>query len=100
MDPFQTGGTSPPEPLRVTVRQATPIRRRGKSMSRRVGQNGNVYVKPNCKLGRCEHKKSLCPKYGRYWQDVSGTLERTRVVIPFGEVTQSVAERQLREHIE
>lgn len=69
-------------------------------MSRRVGQNGNVYVKSNCKHGRCEHKKSLCPKYGRYWQDVSGRQERKRVVIPFGEVTQSVAERKLREHIE
>jgi hypothetical protein len=69
-------------------------------MSRRVGQNGNVYMKPNCKLGRCEHKKSLCPKHGRYWQDVSGKHERRRVVIPFGEVTQSVAERKLREHIE
>jgi integrase len=69
-------------------------------MSRRVGQNGNVFVKSNCKLGRCEHKKSLCPKYGRYWQDVSGRHERRRVVIPFGEVTQSVAERKLREHIE
>src|SRR5258708_36422786 len=45
---------------------ATPIRRRGKSMSRRIGQNGKVFVKPKCKTGRCKHKKSLCPKYGRY----------------------------------
>jgi integrase len=78
---------------------ATPIRRRGKSMSRRVGQNGNVFVKPNCKNGRCNHKKGLCPKYGRYWVDQPGQHERLRKVISFGEVMQTVAERKLRDHI-
>jgi hypothetical protein len=68
-------------------------------MSRRVGQNGNVFVKPNCKLGRCDHKKSLCPKYGRYWVDVPGQHERVRKVISLGEVTQTTAERSLRDHI-
>jgi hypothetical protein len=78
---------------------ATPIRRRGKSMSRRIGQNGNVFVKPKCKIGRCNHKKGLCPKYGRYWVDQPGQHERLRKVISLGEVTQTMAERKLRDHI-
>ena len=68
-------------------------------MSRRVGQNGNVFVKSNCKLGRCDHQRGLCPKYGRYWQDQPGKHERLRVVVPLGKVTQTVAERILRDHI-
>jgi len=68
-------------------------------MSRRVGQNGNVFVKPNCKNGRCNHKKGLCPKYGRYWVDQPGQHERLRKVISFGEATQTMAERKLRDHI-
>jgi hypothetical protein len=78
---------------------ATPIRRRGKSMSRRIGQNGNVFVKPKCKTGRCNHKKGLCPRYGRYWVDQPGQHERLRKVISLGEVTQTTAERKLRDHI-
>ncbi len=69
-------------------------------MSRRVGQNGNVFVKPNCKRGRCNHRKGLCPKYGRYWIDVQGQLERQRVRIRFGQVTHTAAERMLRKHIQ
>jgi integrase len=68
-------------------------------MSRRVGQNGNVFVKPNCKLGRCDHQKGLCPKYGRYWKDQPGQHDRLRVVVSLGSVTQTVAERNLRDHI-
>jgi integrase len=68
-------------------------------MSRRVGQNGNVFVKPNCKIGRCDHQKGLCPKYGRYWKDQPGQHERLRVVVSLGNVTQTVAERNLRNHI-
>ena len=93
-------GTSPPQAIRDTVPRATPIRRRGKSLSRRIGQNGSVFVKSTCKEGRCNHSKSACPKYGRFWKDVPGQHERIRVVIPFGAVTQSVAERKLREHIQ
>jgi integrase len=69
-------------------------------MNRRVGQNGSVFVKTDCRLGRCKHQKNLCPKYGRYWKDVMGQHERERVVIPFGKVTRTVAERKLREHIQ
>ena len=68
-------------------------------MSRRIGQNGNVFVKPKCKNGRCNHKKGLCPKYGRYWVDQPGQHERLRNVISLGEVTQTMAERKLRDHI-
>jgi len=68
-------------------------------MSRRVGQNGNVFVKPNCKLGRCDHQKGQCPKYGRYWKDQPGQHDRLRVVVSLGSVTQTVAERNLRDHI-
>jgi integrase len=68
-------------------------------MNRRVGQNGNVFVKSICKLGRCNHRKALCPKYGRYWKDQPGQHERLRIVISLGSVTQTVAERSLRDHI-
>jgi hypothetical protein len=78
---------------------ATPARRRGKSMSRRVGQNGNVFAKSKCKHGRCDHPKGLCPKYGRYWKDQPGQHQRLRVVVSLGNVTQTVAERNLRDHI-
>ena len=68
-------------------------------MSRRVGQNGNVFVKSNCKLGRCDHRKLLCPKYGRYWKDQPGQHARLRVVVSLGSVTKTVAEQKLRKHI-
>jgi hypothetical protein len=97
IDPYCARGTSPPQPVNDIVPAATPIRRRGKSMSRRVGQNGNVFVKSNCKLGRCEHPKSLCPKYGRYWKDQPGQHQRLRVVISLGSITKSAAERKLRD---
>jgi integrase len=58
-----------------------------------------VFVKPECKLGRCDHKKNLCPKYGRYWKDQPGQSERLRVVVSLGKVTQTFAERSLRDHI-
>ena len=78
---------------------AIPIRRRGKSMSRRVGQNGEVFVKQLCKKGGCTHPKGFCPKYGRYWKDVPGQHARQRFSVSFGKVTRTEAERKLREHI-
>src|SRR6266404_9309100 len=78
---------------------AIPIRRRGKSMSRRVGQNGEVFVKQLCKKGGCAHPKGFCPKYGRYWKDVPGQHARQRFSVSFGKVTRTAAERKLREHI-
>jgi hypothetical protein len=44
-------------------------------------------------------KKGLCPKYGRYWVDQPGQHERLRKVISLGEVTQTMAERKLRDYI-
>src|SRR6516165_4410400 len=97
--PFPAAPASPSQPVSDIVPPATPTRRRGKSMKRRVGQNGNVFVKPNCKLGRCDHQKGLCPKYGRYWKDQPDQHERLRVVVSLGSVTKTVAERTLRDHI-
>ena len=48
---YPVEGTPEPRAPRDILPVATPIRRRGKSMSRRVGQNGNVFVKPNAKTG-------------------------------------------------
>jgi len=78
---------------------AIPIRRRGKSMNRRVGQNGEVFVKQLCKKGGCTHPKGFCPKYGRYWKDVPGQHVRQRLSISLGRVTWTLAQRKLREHI-
>jgi integrase len=66
-------------------------------MNRRVGQNGNVFVKAACKAGNCGH--SVCLKYGRAWIDVPGQAERKRVCFSLGPVTQTVAERELRKKI-
>jgi integrase len=68
-------------------------------MSRRVGQNGEVFVKQLCKKGGCAHPKGFCPKYGRYWKDVPGQHARQRLSVSLGKVTRTVAERKLREHI-
>jgi hypothetical protein len=78
---------------------AIPIRRRGKSMNRRIGQNGEVFVKQLCKKGGCTHPKGFCPKYGRYWKDVPGQDVRQRLSISLGRVTWTLAQRKLREHI-
>ncbi len=66
-------------------------------MSRRVGQNGSVFVKAACKSGTCGH--SICPKYGRVWKDVPGQAERQRICISLGKVTTTAAERKLRQQI-
>jgi integrase len=68
-------------------------------MNRRVGQNGEVFVKQLCKKGGCTHPKGFCPKYGRYWKDVPGQYERQRICVSIGKVSWTVAERKLREHI-
>jgi len=79
---------------------ATPVRRyRGKSLSRRIGQNGEVFLKTKCQRKLCNHN-NRCPRYGRYWKDVPGQQARVRVVIPLGIVNRSVAIRSLRAHIE
>src|SRR5215472_2087820 len=102
IDDQSSSSQTAPLPFSATpdiLTPAIPIRRRGKCMSRRVGQNGSIFVKSNCKLGRCDHQKGLCPKYGRYWKDQPGQHERLRVVVSLGCVTQTVAQRNLRDHI-
>ena len=78
----------------ATLLHATGIRRkRGPSLSRRIGQHGNVF----------QHTKAwnpAAPVYGRYWIDVPGG-ERKRRTVALGVCgTRSVARRKLREHIE
>ena len=68
-------------------------------MSRRVGQNSEVFVKQLCKKGGCVHPKGFCPKYGQYWKDVPGQHARQRISVSFGKITWTSAERKLRDHI-
>lgn len=69
-------------------------RKRGKSLSRRVGQTGNVFQ-------HCDPWNQTAPTYGRYWLDVLGSAERKRRTVSLGVcATRSVARRKLREHIE
>jgi integrase len=84
------------EPLHVTVPIATTIRRkRGPSLSRRRGQNGNVF-----QPGNPLQWNPALPAYGRYWIDRPG-FGRGRKTIPLSKcATRTIALRKLREHIE
>ena len=78
-----------------TLPGAARIRRkRGPSLSRRVGQTGNVF----------QHTKEwspAAPAYGRYWIDPPGGAERKRRTVTLGLcASRNVARRKLREHIE
>jgi integrase len=74
--------------------EATAIRRkRGPSLSRRIGQKGNVFQ-------HCKPWNPEAPAYGRFWVDVPGE-ERQRKTISLGVCrTRSIAKQKLREHIE
>jgi integrase len=76
------------------IPRATTIRRkRGPSLSRRIGQQGNVF----------QHSKEwnpASPAYGRFWIDVPGAERKRRTVALGICATRSVARRKLREHIE
>jgi integrase len=78
----------------VTLPAATTIRRkRGPSLSRRIGQTGNVF----------QHSKEwnpAAPAYGRYWIDIPGAERKRRTVTLGVCTTRSAARRKLREHIE
>ncbi len=79
---------------RYTLWRATAIRRnRGPALSRRRGQNGNVF----------QHYKPwnpAAPAYGRYWKDVPGA-KRKREVVALGVCsTLSTARRKLRDNID
>jgi len=79
---------------RDNIAFATAIRRkRGPSLSRRIGQKGNVF----------QHNKPwnpAVPAYGRFWVDVPGE-ERQRRTISLGVCrTPSIAKQKLREYME
>ena len=78
----------------ASIAPATTIgRKRGPSLSRRVGQKGNVF----------QHSKQWSPvepAYGRFWVDVPGE-QRQRKTISLGVCrTRSIAKQKLREHID
>jgi integrase len=78
-----------------TIRTATAIgRKRGPSLSRRIGQTGNVF--------QHEHAKDwnpAAPAYGRYWIDTPERRKRRTVALGICP-SRSTAKRKLREHIE
>lgn len=81
-----------------TLSSATePIRRkRGKSLSRRIGQTGNVF-----QHGHTNPWNPTAQAYGRYWIDVPDCEERKRRTVVLGVCSsRSTARRKLREHIE
>lgn len=78
----------------ATITTATTVRRkRGKSLSRRIGQSGSVF----------QHSKpwsSDAPAYGRFWIDVVDG-DRQRKTISLGICrTKTIAKQKLREYIE
>lgn len=83
-----------PEVPCVRIWPATAIRRkRGPSLSRRIGQKGNVF----------QHSKPWnpeAPAYGRFWVDVPGE-DRQRKTVSLGLCrTRTIAKQKLWEHIE
>ncbi len=87
--------SSPAQPNLVPATE--PIRRkRGKSLSRRVGQNGSVFQRSFTKMW-----DPAAQAYGRYWIDVPGCEDRKRRTVVLGFCSsRSTAKRKLREHIE
>jgi hypothetical protein len=74
----------------ITISPATPNRKRGKSMSFRSGQSGNVVRK-----GQMWH--------GRFYLDVPGDEARRRTSVPIGSIhsmKKTEAKRKLRAMIE
>jgi integrase len=77
-----------------TLASATAIRRkRGPSLSRRIGQRGNVFQ-------HCKPWSLHAPAYGRFWVDVPGA-KRQRKTIALGVCrTRTIAKQKLRDYIE
>jgi hypothetical protein len=73
-------------------------RRRGKSLTRRRGQSGNVFQKGRRKSDRwLSHE----PAYVRFWKDLPGIAESKREVLALGFCrSRTVAERKAAERIE
>jgi integrase len=79
---------------RATIASATTTRRkRGPSLSRRIGQRGSVFQ-------HCKPWKPKVPAYGRFWVDVPGEY-RQRKTVSLGVCrTPSIAKQKLREYID
>jgi len=84
----------PENPLHDTVASATKTRRkRGPSLSRRIGQKGSVFQQ-----GQSAWNPQAL-SYGRYWYDTP--LGRRRRVVSLGNgLTRAAACRKLHEHIQ
>jgi integrase len=77
----------------ATLLDATAIRRRGPSLSRRIGQKGSVF----------QHSQKWDPAgktYGRFWVDVPGRRRQRRTIALGVCRTASIAKQKLREYIE
>lgn len=78
-----------------TLAPATEVRRkRGPSLSRRIGQTGNVF----------QHKQStawnpVAPSYGRFWIDAPEGRKRRKIALGLCP-TRSLARRKLRDYIQ
>jgi hypothetical protein len=83
-----------PGPERVSIPPATTIRRkRGPSLSRRIGQKGNVFQ-------HCKPWNPEAPAYGRFWIDAPWG-ERQRKTVSLGVCrTRTIAKQKLREYID
>jgi integrase len=81
------------EVARDSIRLATAIRPRGPSLSRRIGQRGNVFQ-------HCKPWNPTAPAYGRFWFDVPGERRQRRTISLGVCRTSSIAKGKLREYIE
>jgi integrase len=94
IDPYCAGGTSPPQPVSDIVPGATPAKRkRGKSLSRRTGQDGHI-------------EKSGRWYVVRFWKDIAGQEKRVHVrerICPIsgpGLLSRSERKRKAREIVQ
>ena len=82
------------EYARDSIGPAAEIRRkRGPSLSRRIGQRGNVFQ-------HCKPWNPTSPTYGRFWFDVPGEKRQRRTISLGACRTSSLAKQKLREYIE
>jgi hypothetical protein len=78
----------------ITVATATPTRRkRGASLSRRIGQAG-------CVFQRTKNWNPSARSYGKFWIDVPGGNRKQKTISLGACPTRSIARQRLREYIE
>ena len=78
----------------ITVATATPTRRkRGASLSRRIGQAG-------CVFQRTKTWSPSARSYGKFWIDVPGGNRKQKTISLGPCATRSIARQRLREYIE